>query len=167
MIREINETHNTDIIEDLNNRLERRDSELGNGIKIQGVTKSEDLAANVGLQQCINLVLGTSSTRWRYMGYGTGTTAATTADTALTAEVSPRVDMTLFGGWREAVGMKLFFGGILGESVGLSVRETGVFNNPSGATILNHNVFANNPLSRNAFQSVFMFSSVIEFCPVA
>jgi hypothetical protein len=174
MIKQVNETHNTQIIEDFNSRCEQRIKEGDHT-----VTKSEDLVVNAGLQQSINLILGTSSTRWRYISFGAGTTAANVSNTSLgldaSGSLSPRVDTTVQG-WNEAVGMKLFFGGVLGESIYQinSITELGIFTSLTIGTMLNRNVFANNSLTRatttmGAFtfaKQVFIFSIVIEFCPV-
>jgi hypothetical protein len=186
MIKEINENHDADIIEDFNSRCEQKLNssssaekvELENGIEIQSVTKSEDLVVNGGLVQCINLILGTNSTRWRYIAVGDLTVAAPTiTDTALADATIVSVDMAADnGGWREAVGMKLFFGAICSETRTIaSIREMGVFNGLAGSTMLNRQVFNNNPpiriqgynLLSVIYRQVFILSSVVQFCPVA
>ena len=59
MIKQVNQTHNTDLIEGFNQRCEERIKEGD-----PAVTKSEDLVTNLGLQACISLILGTSITTW-------------------------------------------------------------------------------------------------------
>lgn len=176
MARQIQQTHNTDIIEDFNQKCEQqingKNPELRIGDKTIGfeqVVKSEDLVVLGGLDQCIRIIQGTSAVRWQYMVVGTGgNIAATTAQTALTTEgTPPRIDMSLQG-WRESVGMKLFFGGVLGETGSFlsGVDEIGVFNSSAGTTMLNRIAFNPNPLSRTFGANVFILSSVVEFCPV-
>jgi hypothetical protein len=177
MIKQINETHDGTIIEKFNQRCEQKlRGEKPEGPEFE-VTKSEDLVVNAGLQQCINIILGTSAVRWRYVALEevVAPAPAVTDTTMSVAELSSRLDMSINGGWREAVGMKLFFGAIAHQTyLKAFVREVGLFNSQSGATMLNHNVFNNNPLARTqglsaagtVYKNVFIISSVVEFCPV-
>jgi hypothetical protein len=169
MIAEINETHNGEILECFNEQLEQRVQHND-----PAVVKSNDLMTNPGLQQCLNIILGTSSTRWRYMGTGVGTSTPTVIDTTLQTPHVRRQDMANgVGGWMEAVGMKLFFGAIVDQTLTSTVDETGVFNASSAGTMLNRNQYLPNALSRNllfgpgAYDKVFIISSVVEFCPMA
>ena len=136
------------------------------------------MVVNGGLVQCINLMLGINSTRWRYIAVGDLTVAApAVTDTALADATIVSVDMAADnGGWREAVGMKLFFGAICSETRTIaSVREMGVFTGLAGSTMLNRQVFNNNPpiriqgynLLTVIYRQVFILSSVVQFCPVA
>jgi hypothetical protein len=182
MVAQIRKTHNTDMIEDINDRFERKTDSLANGIQIQSVTKTEDLVVNLGLQQCINIILGASSARWTHMSLAMSSAAFTPSvtDTALNAAAGGPffIPMSTYG-WMEPRGMKLFFGaigspdgnGIVGTN---DIREMGVYNGPSTAdTLLNRENFFNNRPVRTItgdvtmYTSVFIFSSVIEFCPVA
>lgn len=187
MIRKINETHNTEIIEDLHSKCEQKlnsnSAQLDNGIEIQQVTKTEDLVVNGGLQQCINIILGINSTRWSHIQASRHNTTVTplVGDSLLnTGSGGPYVLPLATYGWNEARGMKLFFGVIGPQVVGGiisdgTITEMGVFNTATanGSTMLNHEVFFNNSLVRGIsadsqiYKAVFMFSSVIEFCPVA
>jgi hypothetical protein len=179
MARHISQAHDTDMIEDFNAKCEQKLNEngettttrLNNGIEIQSVTKAEDLTVNGGLQQCINIILGVSSTRWQYMGLGTGGAIAPAdiLQTTLTTEVAGgRIDMAASGrGWREAVGMKLFFGAIGNEQAATNtLTELGVFTASSGGTMLNRNAFPNPGLPHTINRGAYIISSVIEFCPV-
>jgi len=162
MIKYVRETHDTRPIEQFNQGLEDR-IKAGD----PSVTKSEDIMTTVGLQECIKLMVNASTTRWRYMGVGTGTTAAAIANTALATEGGTRQDMSV-NGWREAIGMKLAFGAIWPELAGMnSIKEIGIFNAASGPSMMNREVFANNSLSRTAGRNVFILSVVVEFCPIA
>ena len=187
MARQIRETHNTDMIEDINYKFENKADSLSNGIPIQAVTKAEDLVTNPGLQQCINIILGTSSARFTHMGIGLSTTTPTVADTTLgSAHNYPRMIMSTVG-WIEPKGMKIFYGAIVGESNLLSegvldsVEEVGVFNQLNAGIMLNREVFTTGlEPTRSQQDSVpqgletwiswntpFILSCVIEFCPVA
>lgn len=178
MARYIRETHDTDMIEVFNTRCEQKlnfsteSTELDNGIEIQSVIKTEDIVVNVGLQQCINLIIGTSSIRWGYMVSGSGPAATPSiSDTALAAEHSPRTNMNT-NGWTEPKGMKLFFGAIVGGLSPLTITELGVNTASSGGILLNHENFGNNTLGRSSTDSIvanqiFILSIVVEFCPVA
>jgi hypothetical protein len=176
MARHIRETHDTDMIEDFNLKCEQKltganePAVLDNGLEIKAVTKSNDLVVNGGLDHCIKIILGQVSTRWSHIGVGSGVVpAALITDTTVASEsLSARIN-TAAVGWREAVGMKLFFGGVLGEDYPLtSISNIGVYNGAaSGDVLLNHTVFNNNLLTRIQDHAVFIFSSVVEFCPVA
>jgi hypothetical protein len=181
MAKQIRETHNTDMIEDINNSFDQNASHLPNGIAIRSIAKTDDLIVNVGIEQCINIILNTSSARWSHMALSVSAGAATpsVSDTAL-GGTAVFVPMATYG-WIEPRGMKLFFGaigdtdagnaGLIGAS---TVHEMGVYNGGTSAfTLLNRENFFNNRPIRTAtadvqqYSSVFIFSSVIEFCPVA
>lgn len=168
MAEHIRQTHDTDMIENINQRFEDKTKALDNGIEIVGVTKTEDLVVNAGLQQCINIIIGTSSTRWTLIDTGSGTTPPNISDTALTNRFSSGSVTFSSTGWTEPKGMKLFFGAVYGETHGqiTSISECGVFTAVNG-TMLNHEVFVNNPLTRTLGKIVFIVSTVVEFCPVA
>jgi hypothetical protein len=187
IIKKINETHDTDIIEDFNSKCEQKlktgTAQLDNGIEIQQVTKTEDLVVNAGLQQCINIILGTSAVRWSHIHASRHSTSVIPAvtNTLLNHNTGGPYPLALATyGWSEPRGMKLFFG-VLGPQDTVSpinagtITEMGVFNTAvvDSATMLNHEVFFNNSVTRTiagtatAWNAVFIFSSVIEFCPVA
>jgi hypothetical protein len=133
------------------------------------VVKSDDIAVTTGLQQYINLVLGISSTRWRYIGYGNGGTTAnpSVGDSQLNAEYSGRIDTSALG-WARVAGLKMMFGGIVGETISASpTNEMGVFNASSGGIMLNHNHFNQIALSRSIGKSAFILSSVYQLSPRA
>lgn len=185
MLKHIYETHDTYMIEDINNRFETKADRLSNSIEIQSVNKSDDLMVNAGLQQCINLILGTSSSRYRYLQWGTAlnTTAPTTSDTTL-ENGSPLVgqgilDMNSVNGWIEAVGMRLYFGVIIPQSITTNdgaliddVSEFGIFTSTGLANMLNHSKFFNNKLIMEFTADLLqakatrILSVVVEFCPV-
>jgi hypothetical protein len=182
MARRIRETHDVSIIEDFNLKCEQKltvgqtaEVVLDNGIEIQAVTKTGDLVVNAGLQQCINLIIGTSSTRWSHFGISQGNTPApAVTNTALNLEnVAYRVTLA----WSEAVGMRMFFGGISPQTQGSTpgvVGEIGVYNgSAAGAVLLNRSLFLANDLDQTApgltdiYAAPIVVSAVIEFCPVA
>ena len=181
MARHIRETHDIAMIENFNLKCEQKLKEPGqtavldNGIELKAVTKTGDLVVNTGLQQCINIILGTSSTRWSHFGMSAGATPSpAVTNTVLNAEtVAYRVSLA----WNEAVGMRMFFGGISNQTQGSTpgvVGEIGVYNgSAAGAVLLNRSLFlANDPIqSIPGFSGVYaapiVVSAVIEFCPVA
>ena len=174
------------MIEDFNPKCEQKlggekPTKLSNGLEIQQVTKTEDLVVNVGLQQCINIILGTSTDRFTLirLGGGGGGSPPAIGNTNIDNTGGGPFSLVLSTyGWSEARGMKLFFGSIGPQDSGgplgtSSVADMGVFSN-SGTTMLNRENFINNPLTRSAvggvgavYNAVFIFSCVIEFCPVA
>jgi hypothetical protein len=184
MARHITETHDVTMIEDFNAKCEQKlktgEAEI-NGIEIQQVTKTGDLVTNPGLQQCLNIILGTSSTRWTHIGSAGGTGSAAVTDTALVGE--SLLHRAPFA-WNEPVGMRLYFGAISGQTDPAAggptpfapniVGEIGVYNgSAAGVILLNRSVFpAVAPFQDQAFfsdvvTSPIIISVVIEFCPVA
>ncbi|HSW91461.1 MAG TPA: hypothetical protein VLG09_02350 [Candidatus Saccharimonadales bacterium] len=178
MARHIRETHDTAMIEDFNLKCEQKltgqAAVLDNGIEIQSVTKTEDLVVNTGLQQCINIIIGTSSTRWSHFGIGADYTGVAVTNTALLSEtLATRVLLA----WAEPIGMRMFFGAISSQTEGFkptSASEIGVYNgSAAGAVLLNRSGFRNPPTQQfpGGFTEVvtapIVVSAVIEFCPVA
>lgn len=177
----IRETHDTAMIEDFNLKCEQKlktgAAELNSGIEIKQVIKSEDLVLNGGLNHCINLILGTVSTRFSHFGIGSGGAIPAITDTALGSEVlAHRITLA----WAEPVGMRLFFGGISSQTDGFTpatVVELGVYNgSAAGAVLLNRTQYANTaqrptqPVAGFSTPQIssapILVSAVIEFCPV-
>jgi len=134
------------------------------------VVKSDDLAVTGGLDQYINLVLGISSARWQYLGYGQGGTTANPniADFQLNSGYANRINCLGSFGWARVAGMKMMFGGIVGESISASpTNEMGIFTASSGGIMLNHNHFNQMPLNRTTGRSVYILSSVYQISPKA
>lgn len=185
MVKHIRETHDTDMIEDFNIKCEQKLAGeptrvvLDNGLEIKAVTKTGDLVVNAGLQQCINIILGTSTNRWANFGLAmnSGANPPLVTNTALDGSAGGPWYLALgLYGWKEAKGMKLFFGTITPQDTAAPfnasiVHEMGITVTSSGP-ILNRELFFNNPISRTTspdgemFKQVFIFSCVIEFCPV-
>jgi len=182
MARRIRETHDVSIIEDFNQKCEQKlqrqgeKAVLDNGLEIESVTKSGDLVVNTGLQQCLNIILGTSSARFSHFGFSPGNIPApAVTDTALLAEtVAQRVVLS----WSESVGMRLYFGGISSQTSGSApnqVGEIGVYNGAAaGAILLNRTSWPTTTLSpaqnTTSFSTIktapVVVSCVVQFCPV-
>lgn len=181
MAQHIRETHDTDMIEDFNLKCEQKlagqTAILNNGLEIQTVTKTDDIVTNSGLQQCIKIIQGASTSRFSLMAYSVVNSpypSPAVTDTVFAG--APIIGITMAtDGWAEARGMKLFFGGISNQdSSPLTINEIGVTNNLSaGYFMLNHEIFGSNPIARVATsdttlaKTIAIISSVIEFCPVA
>lgn len=181
MARHIRETHDTNMIEDFNQKCEQKlkigqSAILVNGIELKAVTKTGDLVVNGGLDQCIRLIQGTSTVRWSHFGFGATGGGGSVTDTALYSEtIATRTTLA----WTEPVGMRLLFGGISSQTDGTAPNvavEIGVYNgSAAGATLLNRSGFASNRPDQE--QALFanpgistapiVVSAVIEFCPVA
>jgi len=136
-------------------------------IELEDVSITKDLPVTIGLQSCINFILGLSSNVWRYCEVGNTFGSAEISDTGLYNPVAPRIDMTVFG-TKEPIGMNIRFLAVFGEThPATTISECGVFNQASGPLMLNHNVFPENPLIRIFGQQVAVVSSIVEFCPKA
>ncbi len=185
MVKHIRETHDTDMIEKFNAKCEQKlagqAATLDNDVEIQEVIKTDDLVTNLGLQQCINLILGTSGTLWSHIlaSRHSSAVAPTTSDTALNiGSGGPFVFPLATYGWSEPKGMKLFFGTLVYQTPAsptlTTINEIAVYNGALMTNVmLNHETFFNNQLVRNitgdltVYANVFILSCVIEFCPVA
>jgi hypothetical protein len=134
-------------------------------IQFLQVSKADDLAVNSGIQQYLDLILGVSGSRYFYVGKGTSTVAPTAAQTALQAEVLPRVDTTYFG-WREVAGVTLRFAGQFGESLpSITVNESGVFNATTAGIMFMRNMFSNDAINHTVNYTGFILASIIELVP--
>lgn len=179
MARHIRETHDTNMIEDFNLKCEQKLAGepgpiiLNNGVELKTVTKTGDLALNTGLQQCINIIIGTSATRWSHFGMSSGSTPlpAITDTALLTENIAHRVSLA----WAESIGMRLFFGGISSQTLGsapANIGEIGVYNGSSaGAVLLNRTLFLNNAAITSYTDGIvstapIIISAVLAFCPV-
>jgi hypothetical protein len=187
MITRLNITHDTYEIEELNEVFEANVTRgkgkgksspaaaliLSNGKKLRPcqVIKSDDLVCNNGIDQALDLMRGVASARFRYLGLGYGgNVTPSVLDTTLVTEHTAvsRIDMNdLQKGWREPSGLKMLFGGILGEITALTVTEFGIFTSSTGGQMLNHNNFQPRSISRSSLRFILFFSSVIEFVPKA
>jgi len=174
LAEEIRLTHNQNLVDDFNLKCQQKYDDhnpiLERDIEFLQVAKADDLIVTGGINRCIDLILGVSTTRWRYFAYGSGTTAATIADTALASEntlTSPRIDMSLFG-WRESAGTTLKFAGISFDSlVTITINECGIFDAVTAGNMLNRNVFSANPITHTSSTPLgFVLSSIIEFVPM-
>lgn len=164
-------THNQTLVDNFNIKCQRKADdhnpilEIGNKkIEFEQVSKADDLVVTAGVNQCIDLILGSSTSRWLNMTTGSGTTAPAAAQTNL---VTPLflIDMSLFG-WREYASSSLRFAGIFGEKITThTVNEAGVFS-VSNLIMLNRNMFSNNPIIHTVNTSGYVISNVIEFVPV-
>jgi len=147
------------------------------------ITKTEDLVVNEGLAQSINIILGTSTDRWTLIRLAVGNNGIPprVTDTNLDNGGGGPFSLVLATyGWSEAKGMKLFFGTVGPQNTSSTdgplstniIGDMGIFSN-SGSFMLNRESFYNNRVSRTfapdlgVYTSVFLFSCVIEFCPVA
>ncbi len=171
LAEEVRATHNQDLVNNFNNNLEKKWNdhnpiiEIGNkDIEIEQISKADDLIVTVGINQCIDQILGASVLRWQIIGSGSGTTAVSAAQTSLVTQLF-LIDMSLLG-WREYAGASLRFAGIFGESLAThTVNEAGIFRS-DGAVMLNRNMFSNNPITHTINLNGYVISCVIEFVPV-
>src|SRR6185503_12777217 len=168
LAEEIRATHNQDLITEFNNTLDNKWNDhnhllhVGNkDIEIQQVSKADDLVVTAGVNQCIDQILGSSTTRWQFMARGTGTTTPAAGNTTLVTESGSRIDMSSFG-WREYASSSLRFAGIHGETIPtITINEFGVFTTSSAGIMLNRNVFSNFPLTHTINIDGIVLSCVV------
>lgn len=149
--------------DDLFKKLEQRDS-----IFLE-VAKADDVVTYPGLSYCMQQILGSITTRWRYMAAGSGLSQARPYQQGLEAEVFPRADMTVPAqGSATRSGTSLRFIGIFPASFpSLNVRESGVTQAVSGTSIwLTRNVFSSNMINHTAGVAPFTLASLITFSAV-
>jgi hypothetical protein len=134
------------------------------------VAKADDVVTYPGLSYCMQQILGSISTRWRYMAAGSGLSQARPYQQGLEAEVFPRADMTVPAqGSATRSSQSLRFVGIFPASFpSLTVRESGITQAVSGTSIfLTRNVFSSNVINHTAGGLAFTLASLITFAGVA
>jgi hypothetical protein len=130
------------------------------------VSKADDVCTYPGLSYCMQQILGSITTRWRYMAAGSGQQQARPYQQALEAEVFPRADMTApVQGSITNTGTALRFLGIFPASFPtLNVRESGVTQAVSGTSIfLTRNVFLSNIINHTAGGTAFTLGVLLAF----
>jgi hypothetical protein len=166
-------THDQTLVDDFNLKCQKKVDdhnpilEVGNQkIEFEQVSKSDDLVVIGGINLLIDQILGTSVVRWIAIKIGTGTAAPTTADTVLATNFGNGVNMQVQG-WTEYASSSLRFAAIFGEtSATVTVNESAISTSILTGTLLNRNVFSNNPISHIINTTGFVISSIIEFVPV-
>lgn len=192
MAQHIRETHDTDMIEHLNNQFENNSEiiDIGTSIlKTKSIRKTKDMVVDVGLRQCINIILGTSSARWSHMAFSGSVSSGIVASNNINIDNWTAgfniLPIATFG-WSEPKGMRMLFATILPASfeasgvgsVGVTqINEMGIYNGTAGGPtndLLNRETFHSNPViggivgdGSSMFSAVRLCSCVIEFCPVA
>lgn len=172
MAAEVRATHNNNIVDEFNLKCQQKWDdhnpilELGNRkVEFLQVSKSDDLVVDTGISKLIQQIFGTSTLRYKYMCYGSGTTAVTAADTTLATGVTT-TDMTV-SGWIENVSTSLRFAGIAGTtSSTFTIKEAGVMTGILTGTLLNRNMFSNYPLVHTIDVTGWVVSSIVEFVPM-
>lgn len=134
------------------------------------VSKADDVVTFPGLSYCMQQMIGTITTRWRYMGAGSDLSQARPYQQRLFAEIEPRADMSVVAqGSRTRSGQSLRYVGIFPASFPtITVRESGVFNVVTGYTgqMLNRNVFSSTPVVHTVGVLPFTLASLITFAGV-
>jgi hypothetical protein len=136
-------------------------------IELEDAIVTQDLPTTEGLDQCIRLIMASSSAVWRYMDVGNGSGTPDITDTTLDNSLGGRADMST-SGTREPVGMTIRFLAVYGEAAAANpISECGVFSALTGGSMLNHNIFYENKLYKITNQQAAIISSIVEFCPRA
>jgi hypothetical protein len=133
------------------------------------VSKADDVVTYPGLSYCMQQILGSITTRWRYMCAGSGTQQARPYQQGLEAEVFPRADMTVPAqGSATRSNQALRFVGIFPASFPtITVRESAVTQAVSGTSVyLNRNLFTSNPITHTVSVLPFTIASLITFSSV-
>jgi hypothetical protein len=149
--------------DDLFKKLEQHDSVF------LEVSKADDVVTYPGLSYCMQQIIGSVVTRWRYMAAGSGLSQARPYQQGLESEVFPRADMTVPAqGSATRSRQSLRFVGIFPASFpSLTVRESGVTQAVSGTSIwLTRNVFSSNQINHTAGGLAFTLASLITFAGV-
>jgi hypothetical protein len=103
------------------------------------VLEKKNLIVQVGKNFLASAIVNSSASPFVGMAIGTGTTAATTADTALQTEVA-RAAFTSYSVSTNVVNMSNTYAAGVGTG---SITEAGIFNNStSGGIMLSHVVFS-------------------------
>jgi len=103
------------------------------------VKEFPNLVVNAGKSEVAKLISGLSTTPFKYIAIGTGTTAETASDTALQTEVQ-RAEATVSSGTTNVSGDTAVFDADFTFSSATAVTEYGLFNASTGGTMLSRKV---------------------------
>jgi hypothetical protein len=142
----------------------------GQVFEIVDLARTEDLPTVQGMQYSCRIIIKTGLSVWRYHGAGSSDLEARAYQDRLFGEISTRADMSIGAeGSITRVAETLKAIGIFAAAYPtLTVRESGIWNVPFGATgtMLNREVFSGSPITHTVNVAPFTVATDMLFASV-
>jgi hypothetical protein len=129
------------------------------------VAKADDIVTFPGLSYCMQLILGTQTTRFTFMCAGSSPALAIPFQQRLGSEAASRLSMTTSGSMTRSGQALRFVGNFPAAFQSISVNESGVntLSTPNTGILLNRNVFSAGAINHTAGGTAFTLASLITF----
>jgi hypothetical protein len=129
------------------------------------VAKADDIVTYPGLEYCMQLILGTQTTRFTFMCAGSSPNYAIPFQQRLGSEAATRLNMTTSGSMTRSGQALRFVGNFPASFQSITVNESGVntLSTPNTGILLNRNVFSANVINHTSGVSAFTLASLITF----
>jgi hypothetical protein len=132
------------------------------------VQKADDVVTFPGLSYCMQLILGSQTTRFTFMCAGSSPVLANSFRQTLVSEASSRINMSTSGSMTSSLFGLRFVANFPASFQTITVTESGVntLSVPNTGILLNRNVFSNVPITHVSGVTAFTLASRITFSAV-
>lgn len=132
------------------------------------MSKADDVVTFPGLSYCMQLILGSQTTRFTFMCAGSSSNTADPFKQTLGSEAASRLNMSISGSMTRSGQALRFVGNFPASFQTITVRESGVNTNsvPNSGILLNRNVFSSSPITHISGGTAFTLASLITFSSV-
>jgi len=132
------------------------------------VQKADDIVTFPGLSYCMQLILGTQTTRFTFMCAGSSPIAANPFRQTLVSEASSRINMSISGSMTRSGKSLRFVGNFPASFQTITVSESGVntTSTPNTGILLNRNQFSSSDIVHTMGVTAFTLASLITFSAV-
>ena len=132
------------------------------------MSKADDVVTFPGLSYCMQLILGSQTTRFTFMCAGSSSNTTDPFKQTLGSEAASRLNMSISGSMTRSGQALRFVGNFPASFQTITVRESGVNTNsvPNSGILLNRNVFSSSPIVHTAGGTAFTLASLITFSSV-
>ncbi len=129
------------------------------------IAKADDIVTFPGLSYCMQLILGSQTTRFTFMAAGASDVTVNPFQQFLDSEASSRINMSLTGSMTRSGQALRFVGNFPASFQTITVKESGVFTTsvPATGIMLNRNLFPSIPITHIAGGTAFTLASLITF----
>jgi hypothetical protein len=132
------------------------------------ISKADDIVTFPGLSYCMQLILGSQTTRFTFMCAGSSSNYAIPFQQLLGTEASSRINMSTSGSMTRSGHALRFVGNFPASFQTITVRESGVntLSVPNTGILLNRNVFSSVPITHVSGVTAFTLASLITFAGI-
>ena len=133
--------------------------------EVKAIVKADDMVTFPGLSYCMQLILGSQTTRFIFMCAGSSSNTADPFKQTLGSEAASRINMSTSGSMTRSGQALRFVGNFPASFQTLTIRESGVntTSTPNTGILLNRNVFSSNAIGHTAGGTTFTLASLITF----